>query len=893
MRLQLRRGRGAGRGAPAGAAKESPNLLRNTGFLQCANPGVPDWWGTGAPEQIREWAGCYGTEADAPLKGVRSLRLTNRGGVPGFGVQSYAHTLPSEREYTFSVYLKAQGENVKADLHIGDQHKSFPVAGSWQRCIFTATPGKGHWANGRLIVHFVLQGTGTLWVAAPQLEYGSQATEYRPADADAAKAGAGPAIPATAVRPPSAVCPKTDTPPVLDGKLDDACYKAAARLIGFRDMSSAKLAQVPTECLLARDDNRLYIAFRCTEPEMAGLVAKVTARDAPVFADDSVEIFLQPEPGSADYLHFAVNALGARFDERKYDTTWDAEWEATAARGEGEWTVEIALPFASLGLTPRTAPTWRANFCRNRPHGGASPLSQWSCTYVGYHVPERFGKVAGFPRKDLARHFVEPPKPQVAVEPALAAPAPLSATFELSYYTTEEQARLWVESHLGGPARLELSLSERASVKSVPLPPAGGGAQSAAVEPGSAAYTAFSLASLPVGEYEATLVARGKDGAEMARVQTPLVKLPPAATEVKMHRVNRSLLVNGKPFLVYAQGIHGWKGGWWLEDIAAHGFNSIVAGFPAYRSDEDLAKDEPKLRAFLDECLARGLRVVLWLHPGGGPYPPMREGVVRTITRLKDHPAILFWYLVDEPEGWWAAQEGDKKEADLVDLYHAARAADPYRPAHINWYSWTRGKGGYGSLDATDIGALDRYPVGRGKNAIAETGEIVRLMNDDCRPRRQPTAFWAQMYGYDDAVREPTPDEERGMTYVSLIHGMRLMYYFIYKPMATDLWESMRLLGDELRALEPILTDPDARELAVGVEKSIHYSLLQSRGKLYLIAVNAGDEATEFRLDLRKLMGERPPREARPWFEKGRVRYRSPEMQATMKGNARLVVELE
>lgn len=879
--------------APGGP---SPNLLRNATFTQCANPGVPDWWGTGAAEVYREWAGVYGTVPEAPLPGCHALRLVCPPGGSGIAVQSHAHSLPAEREYTFSVYLRTEPPGLPAVFRVGDQSRAVRPTDAWQRYSLTATPKTGHWAAGRLSVGFGLQAAGTLLIAAPQLEYGSTATPFRPADADsgvgAVASPAKPAPPRPAVPLPEAECAIAAAAPVIDGRLDEPCYRAAAPLAPFRDMETGAVSAVQTEGFLLRDADALYIAFRCHEPDMASVTARAREHDTAVFADDSVEIFLQPDPSSPDYLHLAVNAAGSRFDERQHDPSWNPAWRAAAERGAGVWTVEIAIPFSELGLTPRTAETWRVNLCRNRPRGTDKGYSQWSCSWEGYHVPARFGRVSGFRRRDLEAHFRRPAEPVPA--PAPAAPA-LAAVFEFSYYTDDPTARLWVESALTQAARIECTVHQRVGGASIPLLPVSPGPGGTLVGAGGRRFIEFGLGGLPTGAYDAAVRALDAAGAELGSAAAELIRLAPAPIQVRMHRVNRSLWVNGKPLLVYAQGLHGGNREWWLDDIAAHGFNAIIPGCGAWRSDADADAEEPRLRAYLDAAWRRGLYSVLWIHPGGGPYPALRDGVVRTIRRLKDHPAILCWYLVDEPEGWWASQEGGKTEADLVDLLRAAREADPYRPAHINWYSWSKGKGGYGTLDATEIGSLDRYPVGRGGNAVAAVGSIARLMNDDCAPRRQPTAFWVQMYGYDDAVREPTPVEMRGMTHVCLTQGMRLIYYFIYKPMSVDLWESMAPLGAEIRALEPLLTDRDAVELARGVQDgAVHYSLWGTgRGGLCLMAVNAGDAPARPEFALRQLAPGAKVRRVRALCGEAPASYRRGKLTLRLAPNERLALALE
>jgi len=930
----------------------SPNILRNSAFTACANPGVPDWWGTGAPERIEHWEGCYGTEEDSPVPGTRSLRLTSGPKGQCFSVQSHAYGTPPGREYTFSIYLKSREPGLVAALSIGDRSTRVTVGTEWQRHVFTATPQKGHWARGRLVVRFGLVKPGTLWVAAPQLELGDHATPYRPADADrpaapGEPAPTGPAIPADAPPVAQATCRKVRRGPELDGRAADACYEQAERLGGFTDITTGRPAEDQTECRVVRDQRALYIAFRCLQTRAGKVPAKVTRRDGAVFGEDSVEVFLQPNPADGRYIHLAVNAIGTQFDELGFDTTWDAQWRVATYREESEWGAELKIPFASLPIGSEAPDEWRVNLCRTAVRDGARVHSAWSRVYGGFHQPARFGKLAGMSRSDLAIYAYELADLALAAEgtnklvlrgrivswPALARSArltvtvrpargkslrsertvelgdlaksptvpfsvtipadadtlqagpfrvsvrvynarsriaahrvartfvltraapqegPLWAVFERSYYTNEPTARLLVRWQ-GAPRTAVHVTARRAEGEPIALSlsPAGG-----PLAPGDN-LLACDIKSLPTGEYRVTVSAGSGHGPAECEVLYGLTKLAPAKTEVKMSRFNRGLLVNGEPFLAYAQGIHGANTGWWLDDIAEHGFNAVVASFPMYRSDEELQKDAERVRGFLDECLRHSLRVVFWLHPGKGAYPPMREAAVRTITAFRDHPAILCWYLVDEPEGWWEQSEGGKQEADLVDLYRAAKAADPYRPSQINWYSWRPGRGGYGTLDATDLGSLDRYPIARTANPMKSIADIVSLMNTDCRHRAQPTAFWCQMYGYDDAVREPTPAEERCMTYLCLIRGMRLVYYFIYKPMSPDLWASMKPLGDEIATLEPLLGHPDARELAVGTTAdTVHYSLWRTGDdELLLMAANAGYERVEGTFDLSAEVG--------------------------------------
>jgi uncharacterized lipoprotein YddW (UPF0748 family) len=193
---------------------------------------------------------------------------------------------------------------------------------------------------------------------------------------------------------PTIDVPVVKSPPVIDGKLDDAAWQSAGKAqLDFTQLGGEVTQH--TDMLLAYDAENLYIAFRCAEPKLDMLRALAQERDGPLFADDSVEMFFVFE-GEEDYLHFAVNAVGTRYDAKGYTSSWDPDWKAASGREVNAWTVEVAIPFASLGLSPKAGESWCANFCRNRmgPVGSSETQNMcWSPTYSSFHTPSRFGKL--------------------------------------------------------------------------------------------------------------------------------------------------------------------------------------------------------------------------------------------------------------------------------------------------------------------------------------------------------------------------------------------------------------------------------------------------------------------------------------------------------------------
>ncbi len=108
-----------------------------------------------------------------------------------------------------------------------------------------------------------------------------------------------------------------DPAPTLDGKVDDSCwdgYKAVA------------LPDGKSSVTLRHDEQNLYLACRrSAASDAAGKATpwqKSTAgQDAPVWKDDSFEVFLSGAPADRHqpgnkYLHFGVSASAARYDSQ-------------------------------------------------------------------------------------------------------------------------------------------------------------------------------------------------------------------------------------------------------------------------------------------------------------------------------------------------------------------------------------------------------------------------------------------------------------------------------------------------------------------------------------------------------------------------------------------------
>jgi len=198
-------------------------------------------------------------------------------------------------------------------------------------------------------------------------------------------------------------CRLSEQTPVIDGVLTDDCWRKAEVVSDFSLLRRKGPAKEQTQGMVAFDARNLYIAFICFESDNATIRKKLTARDAPLWADDCIEVFLDPRHDHTSYHHLITNPNGAKYDETgrigapvPNPSSWDGEWTVATGIFDGGWTVEIAISFASMGLsTPRAGTIWGFNL--HRQEHRLREQSSWRETERWFHEPKNFGHLLFVP----------------------------------------------------------------------------------------------------------------------------------------------------------------------------------------------------------------------------------------------------------------------------------------------------------------------------------------------------------------------------------------------------------------------------------------------------------------------------------------------------------------
>ena len=159
-------------------------------------------------------------------------------------------------------------------------------------------------------------------------------------------------------------------PPVVDGRLDDPVWAAAAPVGGFlqRDPDEGQPATEDTLIRVAFDDHAIYVAAEMRDRDPAGIVRQLSRRDVAVEADALI-VYLDPHNAGLTGAQFGVSAAGVQRDALIYndnflDSTWDAVWASAVEIGTGGWSVEMRIPLSQLRFPEADRYTWGINVQR-------------------------------------------------------------------------------------------------------------------------------------------------------------------------------------------------------------------------------------------------------------------------------------------------------------------------------------------------------------------------------------------------------------------------------------------------------------------------------------------------------------------------------------------------
>jgi hypothetical protein len=166
------------------------------------------------------------------------------------------------------------------------------------------------------------------------------------------------------------IVPKTESPPEIDGKLDDAAWSEALKLDNFKTINPdfGKEPSQKSIAYMTYDAENIYFAMRCYDTEPKKIKASVCNRDG-MFQDDYVAISLDTFNTMQEGYGFFLNPLGIQGDgmlnsDGNADPSFDMVWYSKGLIDEKGYAVECRVPLQSIRFPGKKTITLRVAFFR-------------------------------------------------------------------------------------------------------------------------------------------------------------------------------------------------------------------------------------------------------------------------------------------------------------------------------------------------------------------------------------------------------------------------------------------------------------------------------------------------------------------------------------------------
>ena len=183
---------------------------------------------------------------------------------------------------------------------------------------------------------------------------------------------------------PALSVPKIEGRITLDARLDEPQWQNALRAeLNYETRPGDNVKPgVKTEFYMFYDSDRLYVAFKCYDPDPASIRSHLMDRDGPM-NDDTVWIQIDTFNDERRCYDFATNPIGVQLDSIEdfsgarptEDFSWDGIWESAGKIYDWGYMVEWSIPFSSFRFQKKDGPqTWGINAVRFRPRNASARI---------------------------------------------------------------------------------------------------------------------------------------------------------------------------------------------------------------------------------------------------------------------------------------------------------------------------------------------------------------------------------------------------------------------------------------------------------------------------------------------------------------------------------------
>jgi hypothetical protein len=151
--------------------------------------------------------------------------------------------------------------------------------------------------------------------------------------------------------------------PVIDGKLDDECWRKGNWAGNFRQWIPNEGAKptYPTYFNIQYDDKNLYVAIRCHDGEPKKILRQAGVRDE--FAGEMTGVNFDSYHDYRTGFEFTVTGWGQKidlvlFNPNNWDLNWSAVWKVKTGLEDSAWVAEYEIPLSQLRYSQKDEQVW-------------------------------------------------------------------------------------------------------------------------------------------------------------------------------------------------------------------------------------------------------------------------------------------------------------------------------------------------------------------------------------------------------------------------------------------------------------------------------------------------------------------------------------------------------
>jgi len=151
--------------------------------------------------------------------------------------------------------------------------------------------------------------------------------------------------------------------PVIDGKLDDDCWKTGTWAGDYHQSKPNEGAKptYPTFLKILYDDRNLYVAMRAFDGEPKKIQRLSGTRDEQV--GDQMGVVFDSYHDYRTGFEFTITAWGQQVDivmsnPRTWDKNWNAVWKGETGLEDSAWVAELEIPLSQLRYSKKDEQVW-------------------------------------------------------------------------------------------------------------------------------------------------------------------------------------------------------------------------------------------------------------------------------------------------------------------------------------------------------------------------------------------------------------------------------------------------------------------------------------------------------------------------------------------------------